>query len=522
MRPNGYNDPMQPRLGLRENWAQFWLLVLVNAFVGGMVGLERTILPAIAEQEFHLAAKSAILSFIVVFGLTKALTNYFAGRYSDRFGRKPILLAGWLVAIPVPFLLMWAPSWAWITAANVFLGVSQGLTWSTTVIMKIDLVGPQRRGFAMGLNEFAGYFAVALSAWATGYIAARTGLRPEPFYLGVGFAAAGLLLSLFAVRETHAHAKHEAQGHHAAAGEMSARDVFALTSFRDPNLSAVSQAGLVNNLNDGMAWGLFPMVFAAAGLPLERIAVLAALYPAVWGLMQLFTGALSDRVGRKWMIVGGMWVQAGGIAVIAAMHGFAWYALGGVLLGLGTAMVYPTLLAAIGDVAHPAWRASSVGVYRLWRDSGYAVGALIAGVTADAFGLEAAVWLIAVITFASGLVAAIRMRETLHLKPAQAAAPGCLTPAELDAALRAQRVVVIDVRSADEYAAGHVKGALHIPVDDLATRSAELPRDARIVTACGKGGGRSDRAADILRTQGFSAIPLCGGTHGWLAYAEGR
>lgn len=404
----------QVNLGLRHNAAQFALLVLVNAFVGGMVGLERTILPAIAETEFHLAAKSAILSFIVVFGLTKALTNYFAGRYSDRFGRKPILIAGWLVAIPVPFLLMWAPSWAWISVANVFLGVSQGLTWSTTVIMKIDLVGPQRRGFAMGLNEFAGYFAVAISAWATGYIAAHVGLRPEPFYLGIAFVAAGLVLSGLAVRETHAHAKHEAKHHAAPAAAVSQREVFLRTSFRDRELSAVSQAGLVNNLNDGMAWGLFPLVFAAAQIPLERIAILAALYPATWGLLQLFTGALSDRVGRKWMIAWGMWVQAAGIVLIAAFHAFAWFAAGGVLLGLGTAMVYPTLLAAIGDVAHPSWRATSVGVYRLWRDSGYAIGALIAGFTADAFGLDTAVWLVAAITFASGLVVAVRMRETLH------------------------------------------------------------------------------------------------------------
>jgi MFS family permease len=402
-----------PNLGLRANLAQFSLLILVNAFVGGMVGLERTILPAIAEQEFGLAARSAILSFIIVFGLTKALTNYFAGRYSDHFGRKPILIAGWLVAIPVPFLLMWAPSWAWITVANVFLGVSQGLTWSTTVIMKIDLVGPQRRGFAMGLNEFAGYFAVAISAWATGYIAAQVGLRPEPFYLGVGFVAAGLLLSIFAVRETHAHARHEAQKHAHTAPALSQREVFLRTSFRDRDLSSVSQAGLVNNLNDGMAWGLFPLVFAAAQVSLERIAILAALYPATWGLLQLVTGAFSDRVGRKWMIATGMWVQAVGIVLIAVFHEFVWFAAGGIMLGAGTAMVYPTLLAAIGDVAHPSWRATSVGIYRLWRDSGYAIGALIAGLVADAFGLAAAVWLIAGITFASGLVVAIRMRETL-------------------------------------------------------------------------------------------------------------
>src|SRR5262245_54911833 len=351
------------RLGLRENLPQFVLLVVVNAFVGAMVGLERSILPAIAEQEFQLAARTAVLSFIVVFGVSKALTNYAAGRLSDRFGRKHVLVAGWLVATPVPFLLMWAPSWDWVLVANVLLGVSQGLTWSTTVIMKIDLAGAARRGLAMGLNEFAGYFAVAVSALATGWIAARYALRPEPFYLGVGFVVIGLGLSAFAVRETHHHVATEAKLH-AAPAALSPREVFWRTTLRDRNLSSVSQAGLVNNLNDGMAWGLFPLVFAAAKLDLDRIGTLAAIYPAAWALAQLVTGAWSDRVGRKWLIACGMWVQAAGIAVIVLAGRFAWFATGDVLLGLGTAMVYPTLLAAIGDVAHPSWRASAVGVYR--------------------------------------------------------------------------------------------------------------------------------------------------------------
>lgn len=402
------------RLGLRQNLGQFALLVLVNAFVGAMVGLERSILPAIAEQEFQLAARAAILSFIAVFGVTKALTNYFAGRLSDRFGRKGVLVAGWFVASPVPFLLMWAPDWSWVIAANVLLGVSQGLTWSTTVIMKIDLVGPQQRGLAMGLNEFAGYVAVALSALATGYVAAHYGLRPQPFYLGIGYVAAGLLLSALAVRETRHHVAHEIRQHHAGTGAaLGQLEIFRRTSLSDRNLSSVSQAGLVNNLNDGMAWGLFPLVFAAAGMELAHIGQLAAIYPAVWGVAQIFTGALSDRIGRKGLITWGMWVQAAGIAVTALADGFAGFALGGVLLGLGTAMVYPTLLAAIGDVAHPEWRASAVGVYRLWRDLGYAVGALLAGFTADLFGLAAALWLVAALTFASGLITATRMRETL-------------------------------------------------------------------------------------------------------------
>ncbi len=405
------------RLGLRANLAQFSLLVVVNAFVGAMVGMERSILPAIAEHDFALAAHAAVLSFIVVFGVTKALTNYLAGRLSDLWGRKVILVAGWLFASPVPFLLMWAPSWSWVLFANVLLGVSQGLTWSTTVIMKIDLAGPKNRGLAMGLNEFAGYFAVAMSALATGYLASRFGLRPQPFYLGIGFAAIGLLLSLLFVRETRHHVHHEAklEGGLPPGGMPSQRQVFALTSALDRNLSSVSQAGLVNNLNDGMAWGLFPLFFAASGMSLTEIGWLAAIYPAVWGMGQVLTGALSDKLGRKWLIVGGMWAQAIGIAVTVLSRAFAGFAAGGVLLGIGTAMVYPTLLAAIGDVAHPTWRASAVGVYRLWRDLGYAVGALLAGVVADALGVRFAIWLVALLTFGSGLFAAIRMREGQRL-----------------------------------------------------------------------------------------------------------
>jgi len=407
------------RLGLRENLAQFSLLVVVNALVGAMVGMERTILPLIAEQDFHLAAKTAALSFIVVFGVTKALTNSLAGRLSDRFGRKHVLVAGWLFAAPVPFLLMWAPSWSWVLVANALLGVSQGLTWSTTVIMKIDLAGPRQRGLAMGLNEFAGYIAVAGSALATGFVAARYGLRPEPFYLGVAFAVAGLLLSALIVRETRHHVAVESQLHADRPDEEAPawREVFLRTTLRDRDLSSVCQAGLVNNLNDGMAWGLFPLFFAAAGMDVERIAVLAALYPATWGVAQLLTGAWSDRVGRKWLIAAGMWVQAVGIVVVVASSSFAGFAAGAVLLGIGTAMVYPTLLAAVGDVAHPAWRASSVGVYRLWRDLGYAVGALVSGVVADALGLPAAMGFVAAATFGSGIVVALRMGETLPGHP---------------------------------------------------------------------------------------------------------
>ena len=401
-----------PQLGLRSNLAQFSLLVLVNAFVGGMVGIERSILPALAQDEFGVAERTAILSFIAVFGVTKAAANYFAGRFSDRFGRKPILVGGWIVAVPVPFLLMWAPDWGWVIVANVFLGLSQGLTWSTAVIMKIDLAGPRRRGLAMGLNEFAGYFAVAIAAWATGYLASRYGLRPEPFYLGIAFVLCGGGLSLFAVRETRGHAAHESAGSVEVGDAPSQAEIFRRTSWGHRDLAAVTQAGLVNNLNDGLAWGLFPIIFAAGGMGLEEIGIFAALYPAVWGATQLLTGGLSDRIGRKWLIAAGMWVQAVGIALIASVWTYAGFASGAVLLGLGTAMVYPTLLAAIGDVAHPSWRGSAVGVYRLWRDMGYAFGALIAGLVADLFGLGAAALVVAAITFLSGSFVALRMRET--------------------------------------------------------------------------------------------------------------
>jgi MFS family permease len=414
--------PRPVRLGLRANAAQFGLLVAVNALVGGMLGQERTVLPLLAGDEFHLTAYTAALTFILAFGVAKAATNYLAGTWSDRFGRKPVLVVGWLVALPVPLLLIWAPTWGWVVVANVLLGISQGLTWSTTVIMKIDLVGPDRRGLAMGLNEAAGYGAVALTALVTGYLAAGYGLRPEPFYLGLAYAALGLGLSTLVVRETQNHARLEAGTHLARAdgrhdhlhAELDDQAVFAETSLREPALSAASQAGLVNNLNDGLAWGLFPVLFAAAGLSVGRIGVLAALYPAIWGLGQLVTGAWSDRIGRKPLIVTGMLTQAAALALVATADSFNVWALAAVLLGAGTALVYPTLLAAVGDVAHPSWRARAVGVYRLWRDLGFAVGALLAGVLADEFGVRAAVWVVAGLTAASGLVVAARMYETRH------------------------------------------------------------------------------------------------------------
>ncbi|MFJ6674633.1 MFS transporter [Actinosynnema sp. NPDC091369] len=408
-----------PRPGIRANLAQFSLLVAVNALVGGVLGQERTVLPLMAEHTFGLTGYTFLLTYVSAFGLTKAATNYFAGTCSDRFGRKPVLLTGWLFAIPVPLLLIWAPSWGWVVAANVLLGVNQGLTWSTTVIMKIDLAGPSRRGLAMGLNEAAGYAAVAVTALAGGYLAATHGLRPAPFLLGAAYVALGLGLSTFLVRETRGHALSEA-GQAARsdgrddrlAAEPTDRQVFVHTSLREPALSAASQAGMVNNLNDGLAWGLFPVLFATAGTSISRIGILTAVYPAVWGLGQLATGPLSDRWGRKHLITAGMLLQAVALAVIALAGAFTPWLVGVVLLGAGTAMVYPTLLASIGDVAHPGWRARAVGVYRLWRDGGFAVGAVLAGVVADLWGLRAAVGVVAAVTAVSGVLVAVRMYET--------------------------------------------------------------------------------------------------------------
>ena len=384
----------------------------MNALVGGMIGQERTVLPLLATGPFQLTGFASALTFVAAFGLTKAVANLAAGALADRFGRKPVLVAGWLIGLPVPLLIILAPSWSWIVAANALLGVNQGLTWSTTVIMKIDLVGPVRRGLATGLNEAAGYGAVAVTALATGWIAAEAGLRPGPFLLGLAFAVMGLGASVLLVRETRGHVEHE----HRALARPDApawRDVFWRTTLRHPSLSAASQAGLVNNLNDGMAWGLLPLYYAAAGLSIVEIGVLAAAYPAVWAVGQIGTGALSDLIGRKPLIVGGMLLQGGAIAVIAAGSTFGVWLLAAGILGLGTAMVYPTLLAAVADVADPAWRGSAIGVYRLWRDLGFVAGAVLAGVVADRLGAPAAILAVAAITAGSGVVVLLRMRETL-------------------------------------------------------------------------------------------------------------
>jgi MFS family permease len=400
------------RLGLRENLGQFALLVAVSGLVGGMIGQERTVLPLLATDVFGLTGFVSALTFVVAFGLAKAATNLAAGALADRFGRKPVLVAGWLIGLPVPLMIILAPSWAWIVAANLLLGVNQGLTWSTTVIMKIDLVGPVRRGLATGINEAAGYGAVAFTALVTGWIAAEYGLRPGPFLVGLTYALLGLGASVLFVRETRGHVEHEQRMRDRPAAPPW-RDVFWRTTLRDHDLSAASQAGLVNNLNDGMAWGLLPLYYAAAGLSLGEIGVLAASYPGVWAVGQIVTGGLSDRIGRKPLIVWGMLLQAAAIAAIALGSTFMVWFVASVVLGLGTAMVYPTLLATIGDVADPAWRGSAIGIYRLWRDLGFAIGALMAGVVADALGMLAAIGVVAALTAASGLIVLVRMRETL-------------------------------------------------------------------------------------------------------------
>ena len=398
-------------LGLRANWQQFSLLVLINAFVGGMVGLERTVVPLIGSEEFKIASTTLVVSFIVSFGVIKAVANLVSGHLADVWGRKRVLVVGWLFGLPVPFMVMWAPSWEWVVAANALLGINQGFAWSMTVIMKVDLVGPKSRGLAVGLNEFAGYLAVGVTAFLTGYIAAHYGLRPAPFYLGIGYAILGLALSVLLVRDTRDHVRLEARGNQQQIAPTNFWEIFSLTSFRDRNLFAACQAGLVNNLNDGMSWGIFPLFFVSFGLGVERIGILKAVYPATWGILQIATGPLSDRWGRKGLIVAGMWVQSAGLFLTAFTRSFESWLIGSLLLGLGTAMVYPTLIAAVSDASHPTWRARSLSVYRFWRDLGYAIGALSAGLIADSFGLAAAINAIAALTFMSGAVAGVLMRQ---------------------------------------------------------------------------------------------------------------
>jgi MFS family permease len=394
------------KLGLKENWQQFSLLVIINAFVGGMVGMERSILPKIAEAEFHIAARTAILSFIIVFGIAKAITNYFTGTLAGKLGKKNLLIIGWLLGIPVPFMLMYAQDWNWIVVANVLLGINQGLTWSSTVMMKIDLVGERKRGFAMGLNEFAGYLAVAVVAFLTGWIAGNYGLRPFPFYVGVGLSFVGLLSSWLFVKDTHAHVAHES----VSSNIRRLKNIFWETSWKDRNLGSVSQAGLINNLNDGMVWGILPMLLASRNFEMEEIAIIISIYPAVWGIAQIITGRMADSFCKKDMLFWGMIIQAVALSLFLVSSTMGQFIILSVLLGWGTAMVYPTFLASIAEHTHPLDRAKSVGIFRLWRDLGYAVGALLTGIIADLFGLNASIILVGALTFASAIIIFYRMK----------------------------------------------------------------------------------------------------------------
>jgi MFS family permease len=394
------------QLGLKENWKQFTLLVIINGFVGGMVGLERSILPRIADVEFHIAVKTAILSFIIVFGIVKAITNYYTGALANKFGRKKLLVAGWIIGIPIPFILMFAPSWSWIIAANVLLGINQGLTWSSTVVMKIDLVGEKQRGFAMGLNEFAGYIAVAIVAFLTGWIASEYGIRPYPFYLGIGLVVMGLFGSIFLIKDTK---------HHVAKETISntiprLKNIFWDTTWKDKNLGSVTQAGLVNNLNDGMAWGIFPILLATKGFTIGEIGIITAIYPAVWGIGQLFTGRMADKFCKKDMLYIGMFLQAIALIVLVWANTMLHFVVLSSILGWGTAMVYPTFLATVAENTNPQDRAKSIGIFRLWRDLGYAIGAILTGIIADLISINASIIFIGLLTLASAFIIRYRMK----------------------------------------------------------------------------------------------------------------
>jgi MFS family permease len=497
-------------LGLRANWKQFTLLVIVNAFVGGMVGIERTVLPILAEVEFGIASHSAAGLFIMAFGISKALANYFTGRLAGRYGRKALLVTGWLLALPVPFMLIYADAWSWIVAANLLLGVHQGFAWSSTVVMKMDLVGEKDRGLAMGLNEFAGYLAVAAMAFLTGYLASQYGPRPVPFQVGIGIAVIGLLLTLLWVKDTRHHVSQEAT----TSIVPRLKRPFLETSLTHRTLGSVTQAGLINNLNDGMLWGLLPVLLLSKGFGQERIGMIAAVYPAVWGLGQLVTGKLADHVDRKLLLVLGMVLQGAAILILPYVDSQTAYIALSAILGLGTAMVYPTFLATIATHTHPHQRAESLGIFRLWRDLGYAIGALLTGIIADRFGLTTSVLTIGGMTVLSGVVVWLRM-------PAERR---CVEPGQLERWTEDPKLHVIDVRSPEEFAAGHLPQAINIPLPALLEHARKWEHREHIVTVCAKGGGRSAQAAQLLRDMGFKHTWwLCGGTSGWsMPLMDGR
>lgn len=495
------------RIGLKENWKQFTILVFVNAFVGGMIGMERTILPQFAELEFGVASKTAILSFIIAFGISKAIANYFTGRLANKFGRRNLLLFGWLIAIPIPFILIYATSWSWVIFANVLLGISQGLTWSSTVVMKIDLVGEKDRGFAMGLNEFAGYLAVGLIAFLSGYIADTYGITPYPFYIGIIISVIGFLLTLLWVKDTRIFVNQESATDNTAQLD----NVFLETTFRNKTLSSVTQAGFVNNLNDGMIWGLLPIVLFSLNFDNKNIGIITAIYPTVWGIGQLFTGKMSDKYSKKTMLFWGMLIQ--GLAILGLPFTSNFYALASIsaILGLGTALVYPTFLSTIAQATSPIQRAESIGTFRLWRDIGYAFGALISGVTADLFGIQYAIFLIGGLTIISSIVIKFRMPEQIKYNKE------CIEVEEVKQALQKRKnIQIIDVRNREEFNQAHIPNALNISLQDLKEYVSKFDSNVKYVTACGKGGGRSAEGAKLLKEYGLNAMWLCGGTNKWL------
>ncbi|HLF52914.1 MFS transporter [Flavobacterium sp.] len=495
------------KLGLKENWKQFTILVIVNAFVGGMIGMERSIFPKFAEVEFGIASKTAILSFITAFGITKAITNYFAGKLANRFGRKNLLLFGWFVALPIPFILMNAETWNWVIFANILLGISQGLTWSSTVVMKIDLVGEKDRGLAMGLNEFAGYFAVGIVAFLSGYVANKYGITPYPFYIGVGISIIGFLLTLFFVKDTRLHTQKESL----TDNTKQLDNVFMETTFKNKTLSSVTQAGLINNLNDGMIWGLLPIVLLSLHYNTENIGIITAIYPTVWGIGQLFTGKMSDIYSKKAMLFWGMLLQGIAIIFLPFSHSFIMLASISAVLGLGTALVYPTFLAAIAEATSPKQRAESIGTFRLWRDLGYAFGAVISGITADLFGVDYAIFLIGGLTIVSSIIIKFRMPETIKITK------NCIEVDEVKKVIQQNRKVqIIDVRSKEEFEQAHIPNAINIVITELKDQIKDFDKECLFVTACGKGGGRSSDAAKLLNDLGYNANWLCGGTNKWL------
>ncbi len=501
------------KLGLKDNWQQFALLVVINAFVGGMVGLERSILPQIAEVEFGIAAKSAILSFIVFFGITKAVTNYFTGALANQVGRKNLLVIGWIFALPIPLILINATNWNWIIFANILLGINQGLTWSSTVVMKIDLVGEKNRGLAMGINESAGYLAVGAVAFLTGWMASEYGLRPYPFYIGYLFAGAGLIGSWFFVKDTVHHVTMETT----TSTVRKLKHIFWETTWKDRNLGSISQAGLVNNLNDGMVWGLFPILLAGRGFDLDKIAVIVAVYPVVWGVGQLFTGKMADHFSKKKMLFWGMLLQGIVLSLMIFATAYFHFIILSAILGAGTALVYPTFLAGIGDYTHPQQRAASIGVFRLWRDSGYAFGAILTGIIADSLGILPSVGVIAGLTVFSAVIILIRMTDPDKVKSEKLTGNECISAEEVKRLMHLnEKLVIVDVRDPGEYAEQHIHQAINIPLSQLEEHLDQFNKDTRIVTACGKGGGRSSEAASFYLENGFAGTKwLCGGTFGW-------